>query len=690
MTAQEETSAADTGVPPAKETEDTGEGPSPGPAPAPAPPPAEVAGERMTTVNNIFNGETYAHGSVFGVTAANTDPPGSATGTLRHQEITAALGRYVEPPPYDSALRSLLADRVVALTGPPGIGKRAGAISLARQVTTGPLVVLSPVVSLKELADAKRRRYEARHAYLVIDWQGEPATTDTDFRLGLVREAVAAAEAFLIITCATPGGSPQAVHHVAWCCPDLAKVVRAHGDGVTTEALDTAAGLLPDEAPLSGVVAFARRIAAGDAPNKAMEVFDVTARQDVRAWFDAKPSVEEILEVTALTFVLGVTERRFESLLARLEVAMTPVLIAGEPVADTERPEPLLPQRRARRGGDGGLIRVDRVVTETSRGRIPVFAMPGYRRQVLAELWERYPVAFWDALRTWLDDIVEDEESLPVAQALALFAEIDLDEVQESYLERWSAAWPGQMTATHVLWFMCRDGLAPLALRIASRWAGQGSASQRWTASVAFSGELGRRYPVEAANRLWQLVLQGDDRRSEDACIALAGLYATLVDGTGGAGVVLVLLDRQLDGALANHTDPRRRTRAVRAALTVLSVADWRTGRSSVMSHLCRQPDRVDTVARLWAGTIRHRGFRRGALEALLDGLHSLAALSTRPDEDARALGEALAAALPDDERVALKQDFTTLQAHSRRKGDVALAHALLAALERIHRGGTT
>lgn len=686
MTTQEDTSSADATVPPEKEAEDTGGRPSPGPAP----PSAQVAGERLTTVNNIFNGETHAHGSVFGVTAANVDPPGSATGTLRSREITAALGCYVEPPPYDSALRSLLTDRVVALTGPSGIGKRAGAISLARQVTTGPLVVLSPVVSLKELADEKRRRYEAGHAYLVIDWQGEAEATDTDFRLGLVREAVAAADAFLIITCATPGGSPRAVHHIAWCCPDLAKVVRAHGDGAATDALDAAAGLLPGDAPLSGVVAFARRIAAGDDPDTAMEVFDVTARQDVRAWFDAEPPVQEVLEVSALAFVLGVTERRFESLLACLEEAMTPVLIAGEPAEDTGRPEPLLPQRRARRGGDGALIRVDRVVTEGSRRRIPVFAMPGYRRQVLAELWERYPVAFWDALRTWLDGIVEDEESLPVAQALALFAEVDLDEVQESYLERWSAAWPGQMTATHVLWFMCRDGLAPLALRIASRWAGQGSASQRWTASIAFSGELGRRYPVEAAKRLWQLVMQGDDRSSEDACVALAGLYATLVDGAGGAGVVLAILDHQLDGALANRADPRRRTRAVRAALTVLSVADRRTGRSSVMSHLCRRPDRVDTVARLWAGALRHRGFRRRALEALLDGLGSLAALSARPAEDARALGGALAAALPDDERVALKQDFITLQTHFRRKGDVALARALLAALEHIHRGGTT
>ena len=124
----------------------------------------------IADASNNFYGPVYAAESRFGLSADTPGAPQARArdGRLTDQDIAAALDRYVRPEPFRDAADALAKDGVVVLAGPPGIGKAAGAIALLREVTSGPLALLSPTVSLRQLAG---RDFTAVPGFVVMDWQ---------------------------------------------------------------------------------------------------------------------------------------------------------------------------------------------------------------------------------------------------------------------------------------------------------------------------------------------------------------------------------------------------------------------------------------------------------------------------------------------------------------------------------------
>ncbi|KNB50366.1 hypothetical protein AC230_26435 [Streptomyces caatingaensis] len=643
-------------------------------------------GHHHTYVSQVFHGPLHAPQAHFGVgPAAPSTAARRATGRLDSEEIAAVLGPYVAPPCFAEAADALAADTVVALVGPPGSGKRSGAVALLKEVADSTAyVVLSPDTGLEQLAE---RTFDRGVGYVVLDRMNEDAeeggarTADFDWRR--VRDRVRGQGAHLVVTTVhEPGGPPsEAVRHVPWQPPDLREVLRvrlrAAGCDDGGRAAGEAAGLMPGGCLVAEVAAAAGRIARGEDPRAVWREYGSGAAQPVRDWFAADRSPREIAEVTTLAFATGTGPRAFEKLQRSLERSL-------EKAFGDLDPEGTPPDRRRSLARNALVAAEER--THGAPGRtVWVFAAPHFRPWVLEELWANHSSAFWDGVRGWLTALVrahpDGELRNSVASGLALLARSAFDEVADCYLRPWArgeAGPEGEAMAAHVLGWVCLDEtLAPAALTLVRGWAHGGDAALRSAAARAFGGQLGVLFPTDAVKRLWHLVHQGQGR---PAVAGMACLFATLADGREDAGVVLDALVHRLRKQCATPVATRVKALTLDTVLAVLTVAEPRTGRPVVAALTERQPRLAAPLAELWAGVLRNRPVRQAALAALRDVLHALPAACRAPRAAAGRLGGALGAALPPDERPLLAAALGR-DAGRRRRPDPAVLARFLTAL---------
>ncbi|GAB2853506.1 hypothetical protein [Lentzea nigeriaca] len=630
-------------------------------------------------VLNVFHERVHAPNGVFG--SMDSDGHGRWVGRdegkIDPRDVRQALEHYVAPPCQATAEKSLLADHVVVISGVRGSGKRAGALSMLRALTDGPLVALTPFLPLNELA---MRTYETGHGYVMTDQADTAKKADTDFAWVAVREAVREAGAFLVVTrTASVSEVSGSVKHVFWERLSVETVLRAHlgGDaGVVRELVK----VLPEDRAMSDLAEVAARVKAGESVQEALRHLDIASAQTTWEWFEQLPARKEIVEIATLAFVTGVSEREFEARLAMLEKRLDALLPLPEQEPVEGGTEPVLDQSRARRLRQSSLMTTKKLIRDHTSIRVLTFKDPGCRVRVLAELNERMPTPFWDAVNVWINDIVEEGADFEVARGLALLAETDAVEVEQSYLEPWSRGElgdEGRDTAALVLWLMCfNEDTALVALRVVRGWAMFGSRVQRRTAAVALSGELAARFPTEAVRRIWKLLEQSPDAETEAYVQAFAKMFATLVHEPHHGAIVLGLLVRVLDDFEVRPPQLRKRELVTRAILAVLTVRGGPQYQLAIHHFIRNRPDRLDLVARVWAAVLLSRPHRRDAVRALLRSVDLL-----RPEE-ARELGQALADAVPAAELVPLRESLGVVRQRNKRSDQDALIDVLLESLQ--------
>ncbi|PWW65916.1 hypothetical protein [Actinokineospora spheciospongiae] len=635
--------------------------PEPPDQPVEDPPPDKEAPNTLEhpgalhSVRNTMSGTFYMNAANFGVDGVSASPLTRATGRVQESVVRAALDRFVTPPRFDVALGRLHRDRVVVLRGLRGSGKRTAALTMLREVGASTLYALSPQVTLSELA---QRDYDRGAGYLVADRRVADAD-DSDFDWGLVRDRVQDEGAYLVATVGNEASNPaDGTTHVDWVMVEPERVLRAHWPHEWPETLHE---VLCSVNRVSDVIELARRLAAGESPDAAVTHLDGRAGDVVADWFAAGPTRRQVLEVAALAFAVGTDERTYESMLHKLVEHYEhhdPEVRPGELAAVEDR----LRQRRSTLFNENELVSAVRYRDQYGAEQTALcFTVPAYHRHVLAQLWARLDVRFWDAVRDWLNGVA-GRHGDPVAVGLAELADVSFGEALP-LLERWAGGEVGaggQHTAVQTLWAMAyREPLASAALRVATSWVTRGSPARRWAGAMAFSGDIGVRYPHDAANRLWQLCVQSHTA-SGNVEMVLAALFSRLVHDTADAGIVLSVLRTKLRRFSRSSADRRLLVIAIRATLAVLSARD---GRAAFVEFLVSAPDRIDLVAELWASVLCYRPTRLAALTALRQALDTAG-----PDalDIAERLGRALGATLPPDEPPALRSDFQTLAA---RKG---------------------
>ncbi len=636
-------------------------------------------------VQATFNGTTKIEHATFGAQSAPVRPTStltSATGRVGDDDLSAALGRFVRPACFDTGLSRLAHDRLVVLCDLGDTGKRSSALALLREVTDGALYMLSPGISLDELAEYD---YEPGCGYLVVDRVVDQEVKETDFDWRVVRDRVEDRTCHLVVTRPARLSGAEQFGHLEWSPPDAARVLRAHWPHPWPDEHAEALGdALASIDRVRDVVGLAGQLAEGKSPDAAIAHLDTRVRAEVEEWFDAEPDRRRVLEVTALLFTTTLDERTFEAALSRLRRALAEYLPEPKPAEEEGTEEPHLPQLR-KKLLENTLVGIETVRTDLGTRRAMKFAKPEYPRHVAAQLWERMDVVFWDAVDTWLDQIVVRRPyEVSVAEGLAGFATTALDEVLP-VLDRWARGArgdAGQRTAVFVLYFMAYDdSLAPTALRIATDWITRGKPTHRWVAAMAFIGGLGVRYPHDARRRLWQVCAQSHTVDGEVEQV-FGELFTTLVRDTDYAHLVLNFLVAKVERFTRPGARPAMRNVAVRTALAVLEAEDVTTRRSSVLTYLSEFPDRVGLVARLLASVLVHRPIRLRAIGALRGLLEDLAKNDKRARERAEALGEALRAELPPDEHGSLDEDFRIVAARKKDTDIRSLVDAILDALK--------
>ncbi|MFI6797854.1 hypothetical protein [Streptosporangium canum] len=611
-----------------------------------------------------FLGSVHTHGGTVGISGGGARTQSRrASGKVSPADIDSAVHRYAPPAPHARALSELRDNHVIALYGAAGLGKRTSAINLLHTVAGGPLVTLSPADPLDWLAE---RDYTEGAGYLACGLVSSGEQTElADFTMGEIARRVQEAGAYLVLTVVTPLTDTRSgtIPHIGWSHPAHRDVLLAHG--VDPAQVTAATQEIASAHDLGDVVRFAVQLAGGTSLEEARGGLDLTGR--VMAWFeDDGRTGDEILEVTALLFMVGMPERRFEAHLARLKERTTPAEEPGTPEAPVVR-DGVLAARRPRRDGDS-LIKIEYLVTEMDVDvpgpprRCLVFREYGHRRHVAAELCAQFDDRFWVPVFAWLLETVQTsgpETRLQIAAGLALLCGHDsFDAVREVFLQPWSAGEYGPRswdTAIYVLWCMCvEDTTAPLALRTAIRWSRSGIALRRQAAAEAFCGELGVRYPAEALSQLWHLMGNGPPYGGREA---VARLYATLV--SGAARDARVVLD-DLEMRLRQHPRPGspQLLRTLNVALAVLSIRDETTGHPAAARHLLMPGTLLGPFAKVWSTAIVNRPARAAAFEALYDVLHAMSVLSPSPEEHLRPLAEALAASLPEHEHGLFRSEF--------------------------------
>jgi hypothetical protein len=640
-----------------------------------------------SNVYQSFYGNIYANGATFGNKtgtdgAAEQRGGGREEGPLEESVIAGIVRTYAKPACYEEAARALVTDRVVILSGETGTGRRAGAIAMVDDIRhpDKPLVRINPSTTVETLAS---RDFSEGGAYLIIDKFAEHIGPElAEYHWEEVCRKVRKAKAHLVVTTGAGlmAALPDVVRQFPWQRPDAADALRAHlgAAHVADDVVAMVSEALGTDYPLADIDRIARRIVAGEEVAALLDEFQGSGRRTVEDWLrKVDAAIPAVVEVAALAFVLGVSERVFEDEVSSLKLR----LAEFAPDLDTESKEAKaeidLRFRQLRKlRADHPLLTIRQVPVVKSSGSIAVrhvfFRAPEYRRHVVAELWNCLDREFWSGMRHWLHRIAEGEGYATgrhadlmntAAIGLSLLGLVAPDEIIDSYLNPWTdedASLSEQTMAVYVLWRMSMlDRLSPLALRIAILWAGQGAKNQRRLAAYAFSGELGARYPVEATKRLSQLA----DQREPLVTLAFAQLFATLAEQGGDAVVVL----RELRRRMVSKRDRPSADLVVSTVAELLSIRDFRSGRPAVAVFLLANPEHAAIVGPLWARALYLRPWRDRAVAALLATVEAFAyrTVGSNPkrlsemdaEHLARSLGSAIGKALPELERVPLRNE---------------------------------
>jgi len=613
-----------------------------------------------------FHGNVYAAGGMFGISSA-TAPAPRITGRLDEAEISKIVRTYAKPTGYDDAAKALKEERLLILTGQPGSGRRAGAVTMLDGARSPgkPLVGLSPATTLEQLAE---RAFEDGYGYLICDMFEENLVADlADYHWRSLLSNIRRSKAHLVVTTSVDSSLAKstAVKHAFWQRPPAAEALQAHlgAAHVDRGVLKQVSEALGPNYPMADIETIARKIAATNDGGDVLAELQDADRLAVAKWLDdVDAQIPAVLEVAALAFVVGVSERVFEAELRHLKPLIPRFATGIDTETDKTQAEidlkfsqlrkirnehPLLTVRQAPVAGGSGALAVRQVD----------FRAPIYRQHLLSELWNRLDTEFWDTMRIWLHRIVlEGDFDLinSLAIGLALLGLVAPDEVIDSYLNPWTdddAIWSELTAAVYVVWQMgMHNELASLALQIAIHWAGEGSRVERRAAAFAFSGELGARFPTEAVKRLTQLAQQGELLAKH----AHALLFATLAEQGADAAIVL----REMRRRMASETDRPSADLVSDAVVDLLSIRDTRSGRPSVALFLIANPLRAAEVAPLWARTLCLRPWRGNAIAALRDAIGAIEHGLSHPVDLVRALGAAIGTELPPDERIELRPEL--------------------------------
>ncbi|SCL50635.1 hypothetical protein [Micromonospora chersina] len=638
-----------------------------------------VAGRQV--VYNIIQRAEFRGSATFGVDGHARSEVRQRTGRIGATELNR-LDHFFQPPEAFVRLAEELAqERILLLEGRPGSGRRAGAIQLLRHVAPGlPLVSLSPTSTFSELCTKKFHK----QGYLLPDKLGERKISRAE--LDNLTEALTDAQAFLVVTLTTmTAASDVGVTLRHWPAPVantlLATYLDRHGVNVDARQREETIAQLPADATPSQVVAVGKRLVAGHSGIEALGALSEENAARVGQWFDQRPTFGQLQFIAALAFLDQTTESAFEAAFEQLTQAMTPTPATPEAITA----ETVIPQQRHDRFTADSLATVTSETDDygTTGRRVELKQFVSHERLVSC-LHERYGPQLWNPLTTWLRTLARRRDpqlQAAIARGVAQLWKVDRTVAECSFLTPWSKGTAAeQLTAALALWWLGLDSRTEdAALQCATDWAAKGTASQRRTSIVAFSGALGLRFPSDALKWMWRSATAATN--DKELQLARSSVVEFCAEASADVETLTAVVRKVL--ALVNGLpcNPLVRRDALRLVTDILAV---RCGGLLLPTTCLRLvPDSATALGQLWAHTLLTRPVRRAALDTLCACLRELERgprdaeplphrRGTASDPLIERLGRSILAALPTEkERELLYTDVTRcLQRRSRHDDD--------------------
>lgn len=619
---------------------------------------ADNSEHEYTVINNFYDkvlSGTIGVGQTLGAGMRR------GSGRVAAEDIAQALRYYLPPPTFDQALTQLRSGHLVALIGPEGAGRAAGSLALAGEVAVcgSDLTRLPPSLSLTEIS--QYRGFKTGQAFLLHDWS--PAVRDGAawFDIDQLKAKLREKNAYLILTADAGSRAAAQLSGVAieWSEPRPTALLRhCLKEMDISEIPADDLRLLEQRAEQLRWPRHVVRLAVLclDGADVALTEMGDTERETIDEWRSQGPARSEVLSVAALAFLSGITERRYESLVASLvkverihRLGPQTGAVDGEHAAHGE-----FPQRRVAQLSEKALkaILVERDGTAPlGVAYRPAFRTGEQRRLVLCALHTHFGDDLWTPVSQWLSDIADEpfgEEHLAIGSGVALLAHCAMGEVEESYLELWAAGGiRRRLLATDVIWSMAADDLlAPRALRLAVSWVLDRGPERAMTAALCFGGLLGRRYPSEAIRRLWELS-QRAERISRVARTALARLFAMEADaGDDDTDPGKCMVPRGVLSLVRPLLQPGvavgRRRRGLTVVTAVLTARGTAQNTTAVACVARNRPDDVAVIGELWSMALHSVPHRADALDALRETLDALSQGSSAAETAARLGAEIL------------------------------------------------
>lgn len=607
---------------------------------------------------------------------------------MGEDEIVCALQSFVEPAAFREAAAILESRSIVVLHGRVGTGKRTGALALLRHdAQRRPIIVLSPGLSAEEL---RCYDYKPGRDYLILDRTGgKDDATIVAYNFGELAKELAKGDARLVLTTTAPRSEFPDEFIVLWVQPGVNELIDRY-----IADRDTAArvlGAVGAAAPRE-VAWIAEQLDRMDGAQGTIDrILEHAGLHTVTRWLEGDPPEPDILLVVAVCFSTGLTETECETMLAQLEATIE----SDQPKTDGESaPQtsaPIVRQRRRDRLAAIPIL-VRHMASDSAAANTELsltFTSPASRRGILEQLWDRYDLALWGPVRSWLDAIIEsadDRTTVSVTAGLALLAKAAPQYVLTNYLGPWAER-PGnpRRAACYVIWHAAYDGsVSSWALDCALAWARSPYEDTKSTAVLCLAGPIGMRYPAEATRRLWRLSraqgVLGAEARNAIITLTRNAALADNADLTP-----LRYIASQLAGSPSSGRNSRFET-ALRVSDVLMATND--TNGQPLTAAIAELPDAAPTLGRIWAAALVHRPHRRAALNGLARALAALGE-SDRGLDAIRALGPPLLNGLSAPEQQLLRRELPPRLASIRAaaSNSQAIISALLESIPN-HRSG--
>jgi hypothetical protein len=449
-------------------------------------------------------------------------------GQVLSANIEKVRSVYVETTSYKQAKKILDEKNILILWGDPKLGKQTTAIHLLSLLQTEEIFEIDPAVE-----DLSSFKGEAKQVYVIDTLVADSAGKFSSYLLKGLSQKLRQQDSHLVITIDSrvrlsqdalgeytikwselPTSEELLEKHLGWYLRDKAMFHSCHAlaqsDSVR-ELLNNK--LLPGD--IDRLAELLTKVVRKELElEEALAGFGVRVRQQVESWFEEHQDFTQCVFMIALAVLSGSSYQAVVDASQRLQSLIKPPSEKEE--ASNSKP---VFKRRSQQLKEV-CAHLVQGYENTEFGRSPVELIelnnPRFQPAILSYVWEEYD-HLREPLLAWLDELGSHpnfEVQIRAAAAVGELSKYAFGTVIEKVLRPWANCQDRHLQKLAALALsipVFESDLAPQVLRLLHHWSTLNNSQLRWTATAAYGGYVGLRFPDIALRDLFAIAKSGDE-----------------------------------------------------------------------------------------------------------------------------------------------------------------------------------